>query len=295
MKLLKKLSKICPCKANQNLKNYCSIKIGGIAKYVCFPSKIRQLKKLIIFLNKCKINYYIIGNGTNIIFEDCGFNGVIICTKKLNKIIVHKNTLSAYAGANLFAVGKACLNYALQGAEFLHGIPASVGGACAMNAGAFGGEIKDIVKSVLVLQNGRIKLKKRQDIVFSYRHSSLQSNGTIVLKVTFALKQGDKNLIKQKQEQILSKRLSTQPYGTANAGSVFKRANNESAGKFIDKLGLKGATIGDIQISNKHANFFINRGNATSNDMHKAIVMAKSKVLKEFNVELQPEVIFVGG
>lgn len=294
MKLFKKLCKICKCKRNENLSQYCSIKIGGNAKYVCFPKSVRQVKKLVCFLSKNKIKYYILGNGTNTIFEDGGFNGAVICLKKLNKVFVKGNAITAYAGANLFYVNQLCAKNSLKGLEFSYGIPASVGGAISMNAGAFGGEMKDVVKSVLVLQNGHVKMLTNQQIKFSYRHSCVRNSNLIVLRVCFKLSFGTKEEIEKKQKEIMQKRLDTQPYGTFNAGSIFKRTENESAGKYIDKLGLKGVTIGNIQISHVHANFFINLGGATSEDLHKAISFAKQKVLLEYGINLHEEVIFVG-
>ena len=294
MKLFKKLCKICKCKRNENLSQYCSISVGGIAKYVCFPKSVRQVKKLVCFLSKNRIKYYILGNGTNTVFEDGGFNGVIICLKKLNKVFVNGNIIRAYAGASLFYVNQLCAKNALKGLEFSYGIPASVGGAITMNAGAFGGEMKEVVKSVLALQNGHVKRLTNQQMKFSYRHTCVQSSNLIVLRVCFKLSFGAKEEIEKKQKEIMQKRMASQPYGTFNAGSIFKRTENESAGKYIDKLGLKGVTIGNIQISHVHANFFINLGGATSADLHKAISFAKQKVLLEYGINLNEEVIFVG-
>lgn len=294
MRIYKKLSRICECKKNESLKNYCSIKIGGQAKYVCFPKTIRQLKKIIFFVNKLHIKYYVLGNGTNIVFEDNGFNGVIICLKKLNRINISQNYISCYAGANLFYVNQVCAKCGLSGLEFSYGIPGTIGGAVAMNAGAFGGEMKDIVKYVWVLKNNRVKKLKASALEFNYRHSNILNSNQIILKVSFKLQKNDVIKIQELQKNNLQKRLNTQPYGTLNSGSVFKKIENESAGKYIDKLGLKGVKIGDIQISTKHANFFINVGNATSDDLHKAINYASEKVKKEFGLCLQQEIIFVG-
>ncbi len=294
MNILKVLSKICSCKKNVQLKDYCSIKIGGVANFVCFPKTIRQLKKLVIFLNNNGIKYFILGNGTNVVFSSNGFNGVVVCLKKMNKIIIKKNGVSAFCGASLFYLNQTCANFGLGGLEFSYGIPASVGGAVVMNAGAFGGEMKDVIKSVLVLHNNRIKLLKKEQIFFSHRKTSLQNKNTIVLKANFCLKKEQPLKIKQKQQKLFQKRIDSQPYGTNNAGSVFKRVNGESAGKYIDKLGLKGVTIGGIEISNKHANFFINKNSATSDDFLKAISLVKNQVKKEFCLNLEEEIIYVG-
>lgn len=295
------LSKICKTRKNVNLKDYCSIKIGGVGKYVCFPKTVRQVKKLIKFLSITKIKYYILGNGTNIIFKDSGYSGVLICLKNMNRINLKNGKVSAYAGANLFYLNQICAKAGYSGLEFSYGIPGTIGGAVCMNAGAFGGEIKDIVKYVWVLKNGKVQKLSKKDLNFGYRTSVLQNSKMIVLKVQLQLKQTfDKqnvtqnDQILQKMQQIMQKRLQTQPYGTLNAGSIFKKTRNESAGKYIDKLGLKGVKIEHIQISQIHANFFINLGNATSENLHKVINLTKEKVKKEFGIILEQEVIFVG-
>lgn len=296
------LSKICDTKQNVNLQKYCSIKIGGIGKYVCFPKTIRQVKKLFNFLENNKINYYILGNGTNIVFEDSGYSGVLICLKKLNKVYFKNNKVTVYAGANLFYLNQLCLKANYSGLEFSYGIPGTVGGAVCMNAGAFGGEMKDIVKYVWVLKNGRVVKLQKKDLEFGYRTSILQKNKKIiVLKVQLCLTQENicenttqNNKILQKMQEIMQKRLKSQPYGTLNAGSIFKKTQNESAGKYIDKLGLKGVKIEHIQISQIHANFFINLGKATSKNLHNVIDLTKEKVQNKFGIILEQEVIFVG-
>ena len=294
MNIYKKISKICNWEKNQDLKQYCSIKIGGSADYICFPKSVRQVKKLVCFLTKLKIKYFIIGNGTNLIFSSKGYNGVIICLKILNRILIKDNTLTCYAGASLFYVNQICEKIGLSGLEFSYGIPGTVGGATVMNCGAFNGEMKDVIKSVLVLKGNKISYLKKEQINFSYRKTSLLNNGYVVLKATFKLKKEQSEIIKQRQQEILSKRINSQPYGTLNAGSVFKRKNGESAGKYIDKLGLKGVKIGDVEISTKHANFFINKNNATSDDVANAVSFVKEKVKNEFNLSLEEEIIFVG-
>lgn len=304
MEIYRNLSRICETKRNVDLREYCSIKIGGMGRFVCFPKTVSQVKKLIMFLTKTKVKYYVLGNGTNIIFEDVGYSGVLICLKKMNRVVIKNENVSAYAGANLFYLNQLCAYAGLSGLEFSYGIPGSVGGAVCMNAGAFGGEMKDVVKFVWVLKNGRVQKLKSEELKFGYRTSILQKNKMIVLKVQFRLKQESKdnlgqniaknNNILQNMQQILQKRLTSQPYGTLNAGSIFKKTHNESAGKYIDKLGLKGVTIEHIQISQIHANFFINLGGATSKNMHKVIDITKEKVQNEFGVILEQEVIFVG-
>lgn len=294
MSLFKHLSKICRCKQNQNFKQYCSIKIGGVARIVCFPNSIQVLKKLLFFLNQKNIKYFILGNGTNVVFEDNGYSGVVVCLKKLNKVKIKNKTLTAYAGASLFYVNSLCQQNGLSGLEFSYGIPGSIGGACAMNAGAFGKDISQVIEKVLVFCNGKVKWLKKEQLHFSYRNSRIKKQNMIVLKAKFKLCYGGKEQIALIMQNIMQSRLNLQPYGIPSAGSVFKKAKNESAGKYIDKLGLKGVTIGGIQISPKHANFFVNSGGATSNDLHRAMQLATTRVKEEFGVNLEPEIIFVG-
>lgn len=294
MDILKKLKCICETKVNVSLKDYCSIKIGGVGKFICFPKSVRQVKRVINLLNRYSIQYYILGNGTNIVFEDAGYSGVLVSLKKMKRINVKGENLCAYAGASLFYINQLCAKCGLSGLEFSFGIPGTVGGAVRMNAGCFGGEIKDVVSYVWVLVNGRIKKLTKREMHFSYRSSIISASNTIVLKVQFKLKRKIEALILEKMQGNMQKRLSTQPYGTLNAGSIFKKTKNESAGKYIDKLGLKGVIIGDIQISPKHANFFINLGNGSSKDLHLLIDQTRQNVYNSFGESLEQEVIFVG-
>jgi UDP-N-acetylmuramate dehydrogenase len=291
--LYKKLRKICKTKTNVSLKDYCSIRIGGIGKYVCFVNTIRQTKKLLEFLTKNKIKYFVLGNGSNTVFEDCGFGGVIISTRRLNRLYNKGGFVTAFAGVNLFSLNNFCAKKMLSGLEFSYGIPASVGGALVMNAGAYGGEMQQVVDSALILRGGKVKRLSKKDMDLRYRQSIFLQTKDIILKVVFKLIKGDECSIRQKQQEIFRQRIASQPYQTLNSGSVFKRAG-DGAGKIIDKMGLKGVTIGDIQISPKHANFFVNLKNATSQNLHDAIELAKQKAFAELGIKLEQEIIFVG-
>ncbi|MBE7075203.1 MAG: UDP-N-acetylmuramate dehydrogenase [Clostridiales bacterium] len=294
-KIYFKIKKYCYVQKNVNLKSLCSIKIGGVGALVCYPKSIRQVQGLINYLNKNKIKFFILGNGTNVVFDDNGFKGVIICLKKLNKISYKKNqTVIAYSGVNLFALNSICYRFGLGGLEFSYGIPGSIGGAIKMNAGAYGKEFCQVVKNVWLLKNNKIKKCRSKQMGFGYRQCKNVKNGDIVLKVEFNLYKESSKKIKELQNEIFLKRLQSQPYGTLNSGSVFKKVQDESAGKYIDKLGLKGVKIGDIQISPKHANFFINLGNATSQHLHSAINAVKYEVKQKLGLDLKEEIIFVG-
>ena len=291
MKLYKILRKIVQTKQNVDLKKMCSIKIGGTAPYVCYPKKISQLKKLINLLHAIKVKYLIVGNGTNIVFRDGIFKPVLISTEKLNKVTIKDTHVFSNAGVGLFK-----LNYILQknnlgGLEWSYGIPGSVGGAVVMNAGAFGDEIANHIQYVLVLENGNIKKYNKNKCNFSYRNSIFKNSNIIVLRVRFKLKQETCESINNKQLQYLKRRHTTQPYNFPSAGSIFLKSNNESAGKIIDKLGLSGVKIGGIQISKKHANFFVNIGNAKSKDLEDMILYVKQKA-KEIGIDLKEEILF---
>lgn len=294
MDIFFKLNKICETKQNVCLKSLCSIHIGGVGDYVCYPSSIKQLKKIIKFVNKAKIKYYVIGNGTNIIFEDCGFSGVIICLRKMCASKVKGTIIYAEAGLNLFALNYICKTEGLGGLEWSYGIPASVGGAVCMNAGAYNYEMKDFIKDVWILKNGKVKKIANTKMGFEYRTSAIKNSVHVVLKASFKLKKEDSLKIEEKQKQIFAYRKCCQPYGTYNSGSIFKKTDGISAGKTIDKLGLKNVKIGDIQISPIHANFFINLQNGKSEDLHKLINFVKCEAKQKEGVILEEEVIFVG-
>ena len=294
MEIFNKLLKICETKQNVNLKTLCTIKIGGTANYVCYPKNCKEVTQLVRFLNKNKILYYVIGNGSNIIFEDAGFNGVIISLKNMHGFKIGKNKITAESGLNLFALNFLCLEHELAGFEWSYGIPATVGGAIFMNAGAYGKEIKDFVKYVWVLKQGKVKKIKCKHMGFGYRTSRVQGTKDIILKASFVLQKGESEDIMQKQKQIFAYRKCCQPYNSLNAGSIFKKMNGESVGKTIDKLGLKSVKMGNIQISELHANFFVNLGNGTSEDVHNLIDFVKSIVLERTGNLLEEEIIFVG-
>lgn len=293
MEMYDKLNKICYTKENVDLKTMCSMHIGGVGSYVCFPKDIKELKRLINFLQKNKQEFFVVGNGSNVIFEDGGYSAVLISLKKIHNYSVKGKTIVAEAGLTLFALNYICKTEGLGGLEWSYGIPASVGGSVFMNAGAYGHEMGDFVKYVWVLSNGKIKRYTNKEMEFSYRHSKIQTTKDIILKASFSLKKADEKEIDERQKQIFAYRKCCQPYDTYNAGSIFKRANNISVGKTIDKLGLKSVKIGDIQISEKHANFFINLGNGTSRDLHALVDKVKRLVKMHEDIDLEEEVIFV--
>ena len=249
---------------NVKLKNYCSFKIGGKAKCIYFPENIRAIKYLLNYLKNKNKDYFILGNGTNILFPDKKIKKIIICLKNIKEIQINENEIVCGAGVSLFELNKICAENNLAGLEFTFGIPGSVGGAVAMNAGAFGGEICNYLSEIVVCRNGEIF--SRQNFKFSYRKGPLE-NGEILLCAKFKLKDDEKQKIIEKQCEYLQKRRCTQPYKEFSAGSVFKRNGDIFPAKLIDEWGLKGLQIGGAKISEKHAGFIVNVGNAKQSDV----------------------------
>ena len=292
MEIYNLLRRVCLTKQNVNLKAMCSIKIGGIAKFVCYPSRIKQLKKLLKILDQIGLKHFIVGKGTNIVFEDGYRNFVFVSTDKLKTIKIKKNVVSALCGAGLFALNNKLQSLGLGGLEWSYGIPGSIGGAIIMNAGAFGHEIGEFVKSVLVIDGGKYKVLTNKNLKFAYRSTVLKNSKLVVVKVNLILSYRNQQKIKEAQQNYYNKRKELQPYDKPSCGSVFLKTIDGSAGKTIDKLGLKGVKLGGMQISIKNANFFINLGNATSKDMHKLIKKVKA-LAKQNGINLLEEVIFI--
>lgn len=257
-------------KRNVLLKNYCTFKIGGKAKIIYFPKNNDELIEL---LNK-KNKLFILGNGSNILFPDSRFETPIICTKKLNKMFVQGDCVFCEAGASLFELCMFCQKHGLSGFEKLYGIPATVGGAIVMNAGAFGEEICSKLKSFKIFKNGKITEKK--DFCYAYRKGPVEDD-EILLSAIFKLKKEKKSKILNEMMEIFQKRKTLQPYNYPSAGSVFKRGENFLPAKLIDEWGLKGLKVGGACVSDKHAGFIINIKNASSNDVKKLIEEIEKK------------------
>ncbi len=280
-------------KMNVPLANYATMRVGGNAHFFVEPQKISELIKIVKYCIKQKINYFILGNGSNVIFSDRGFDGIVICTKKLNKINVKKNFVKVECGTNLYMLNKYLIKNALSGMEFTYGIPGTIGGAVCMNAGAYGSEMKDIIQKVMYFDGTKIKTKNVANLDFSYRNSYFKKNNFIVLKVW--LKLNKKNILDVQNlcMQNFKKRQIYQPLEFANSGSIFKKVNGISAGKIIDDIGLKGKKCGGAQVSTLHANFIINKNNATSQDVKNLIDEIKKEVKEKAGISLEEEVIII--
>ena len=283
------------CFMNESLKKHTTYGIGGSADLMIFPKSKQDLIKVIEIINKNKIQLTILGSGSNVLVSDNGIRGAVISLKNsLKKIEVDDNILYAECGTMLGKIVKHAVKNNLIGLENLNGVPGTLGGALIMNAGAWGGEISENLIHVEVI-NSKSEIQKiqKKDLNFSYRQSSFNKDD-ILLSAKFNLKKADKDIIKENFIEAQSGRKKSQPLNKRSAGSLFKNPKNNSAGKLLDEAGLKGFSIGDAKISEKHANFFINDGDATSKDMLMLIKKAHKEVKDKFNVNLSLEVKLMG-
>lgn len=283
-------------KFDEQLKNYTNFGIGGKADVLVEVKEEYQLVDLIKFNQKNNIETTIIGNGTNILVTDKGIRGcVIIISKNYDKISLDGNLLIVSAGALLSKASKFSFENSLTGMEEVSGIPGSLGGAVAMNAGAYGVEMKDIIKSVrLVSKTGEILEVSNEDMDFSYRHSKVFDDDLVVSEAIFELKKDDKEKIYEKYEDFTNRRVTKQPLDKKSAGSTFKRPVGSYASKLIDECGLKGYRKGDCQVSEKHCGFLINNGNASYEEMINFIEEVASIVFEKTGFKLEREVKVIG-
>jgi len=283
------------CLMNESLKKHTTYGIGGSADLMIFPKSKQDLIKVIEIINENKIQLTILGSGSNVLVSDNGIRGAVISLKNsLKKIEVDDNILYAECGTMLGKIVKHAVKNNLIGLENLNGVPGTLGGALIMNAGAWGGEISENLIHVEVI-NSKSEIQKiqKKDLNFSYRQSSFNKDD-ILLSAKFNLKKADKDIIKENFIEAQSGRKKSQPLNKRSAGSLFKNPKNNSAGKLLDEAGLKGYSVGDAKISEKHANFFINDGDATSKDMLMLIKKAHKEVKDKFNVNLSLEVKLMG-
>lgn len=285
---------------DEPMRLHTTFKIGGNADWFVTPASVDAIADVVSFLKKSDINYYIIGNGSNILVSDDGFRGVIVClgdnfnTFEIN-IQNNKCVVKAQAGVKLSKLGNELARQGVSGFEFATGIPGCIGGAVRMNAGAYGGEFKDILVSVNVLDGfGEIKTIKACDLELGYRTSIIEKKELIVLDATFELGIDDSESIMGRISELALKRRQKQPLEFPSAGSTFKRPEGSFAGKLIEDAGLKGFTVGGIQVSEKHAGFVINKGNGTAKDFCELTDEVARIVNDKYNVSLELEVVKVG-
>ena len=278
------------------MKKHTTFRVGGPADFYAMPSSIEEIKGLVAYCKDTNLPYYIVGNGSNLLVGDKGFRGLIIQVgRNLSDISVDGETVTAYAGALLSKVAQVILSNELTGFEFAAGIPGTVGGAVRMNAGAYGGEIKDILAEADVLDNeGNVLTLTNEELKLSYRSSVVSEKGYVVLKAVFKLEKGNRDDIKAVMDDLKDRRVTKQPLEFASAGSTFKRPEGYFAGKLIEDAGLRGFNVGDAEVSCKHCGFVVNKGNATAKDIVDLVDYVIKTVEDKFNVTLEPEVRRIG-
>ena len=283
-------------RCDEPMSSHCTFRAGGTAKYYVIPDEYKKVRDVLRLCVEENIPYYVIGNGSNLLVQDDGFDGVIIeIDSALAKIEINGNEIVAKAGAKLSKIAVKALNESLTGFEFAHGIPGNLGGAVTMNAGAYGGEMKDVLKWVKVLDNnGEMKTLKAEELELGYRTSVIVKEKMIVLEACIELHEGNRDEIEMHMKELMAKRKEKQPLEYPSAGSTFKRPEGYFAGKLIQDAGLKGYRVGGAMVSEKHSGFVINYDNATATDIINLMKDVRKKVYEEFQVTLEPEVKFLG-
>lgn len=280
---------------DQPLGRYTNTKTGGPADVVVFPTAKEQVQELVRTANDNQVPITVIGNASNLIIRDGGIRGLVIILTKMTEVKMNQNEITACAGAAIIDVTKVAQGASLTGLEFAAGIPGSVGGAIFMNAGAYGGEIKEVATGADVLTaQGEFKHLDAAELDFGYRHSSIQDNNDIVLSATFTLQPGDPVAIQDQMDDLNERRAAKQPLELPSCGSVFKRPTGYFAGKLIHDAGLQGFQIGGAQVSTKHAGFIVNVGGATATNYMDVIQHVQETVMAKFGVLLETEVRILG-
>ncbi|MCI6163606.1 MAG: UDP-N-acetylmuramate dehydrogenase [Lachnospira sp.] len=284
-----------------DMSSYTTFRIGGIADYVVTPENEEQLAKLLHLIKEESVDFVVIGNGSNILVSDNGFDGIVIQLgdKFSSFVIKDKDESGVYvdvtAGMRLSRLGNELAAGSIEGFEFATGIPGTIGGAVMMNAGAYGGEIKDIIKSARVMDfDGNVKELSRDELELGYRTSIIAKKNYIVISAVFGLKKGDREKIKSTIKELALKRREKQPLEYPSAGSTFKRPEGYFAAKLIEDAGLKGLSVGGAQVSEKHAGFVINKKDAKAMDVIRLTDEIKEKVYDKFGVKLELEIKKIG-
>ncbi len=291
-------------RANEPMSKHTTFRTGGPAKLYIVPRTTAELAALIRYFKLNGLDYFILGNGSNLLVSDAGYQGAVIDLGRNDDTeftllgyewLDDKLIMDVGAGCFLSAVGNIAANIGASGFEELSGIPGCMGGACIMNAGAYGRELKDIVLNVTAVDNkGNIVKLNKDELQFRYRGSNLMDDGYIVCRAEIELARGEADEVKARCDELMAKRKESQPLEYPSAGSTFKRPEGFYAGKLISDAGLKGLRIGGAEVSEKHAGFIVNRGGAVSQDIYSLINDVRARVLDIYGVELQPEVRFLG-
>lgn len=278
------------------MKNHTTFRIGGPADALALPKTPEEVAEVVRFCHEHAQPYYVLGNGSNLLVSDEGYRGIVLqLYRNFNDIQVNGEMITVQSGAMLAAVARTAYQNGLTGLEFASGIPGTIGGAVVMNAGAYGGEMKHVLREVTVLtKEGEVLAIPAKALELGYRTSVIPKNGWIVLGAVLQLKKGDPEQILARMEELKEQRITKQPLDLPSAGSTFKRPEGYFAGKLIMDAGLRGFTVGGAQVSEKHCGFVVNRGNATAADVWELICEVKRRVKERTGVELEPEVKLLG-
>ncbi len=282
-------------KMDEPLHLHTLTRMGGPADIFVAPTTEEETAFAVKYAHKNKIPLLLLGNGSNMVVRDGGFRGIVLTLKGLQEIRIEGTRVYAQGGADIKKVSKVVASNQLTGFEFACGIPGSIGGAMAMNAGAYGGEIKDIIKQATVLsKEGDMSILTKEDLGLGYRKSIITKKGFFVLSAEFELEVGKQTVIDAKMSELTYQRETKQPLEFPSAGSVFKRPPGNFAGKLIQDCGLQGRGFGGAEVSTKHAGFIVNKNNASANDYIQTIEMVKATVFEKFGIDLELEVKIVG-
>lgn len=283
---------------HEPLCRHTTFRIGGPARYYAVPENAAQIKESILFAGEKGLPYITIGKGSNILFSDHGYPGVVIeVGRGMEQIEASEDKrIRAEAGVGLGALAAAAAKRSLAGLEFASGIPGTLGGAVTMNAGAYGGEMKDCLVEASVLdEDGNVQVLSRDALELGYRSSIIQRQQFIVLEAVFQLQEGSREEILERMRELNGRRREKQPLEYASAGSTFKRPEGHFAGKLIQDAGLRGYRVGDAQVSEKHCGFVINRGSATASDVIRLIEDVQKRVFEMSGIRLEPEIKIIEG
>lgn len=280
---------------NEPMRRHTTFGIGGPADCFLLPESVEELQQVCRIISDHGLPLFILGGGANLLVRDGGIRGVVIATTHLGHLSRKGDVITACAGAPTVKTARFAQECGLSGMEFASGIPGSIGGAAYMNAGAYGGDMAGIItEAVTCDRKGILHRYDREELEYAYRHSLFMDNGEVIVSVSFRLKEGDPQEIKKQMEEFNSRRRSKQPLEFHSAGSTFKRPEGHYVGEMIEHLGLKGFSVGEAQVSEKHAGFLINRGHATCEDVLALMAEVQRRVKERYHVDIEPEVQIVG-
>lgn len=291
---LRKITENGKAFVREDLRRHSTFAIGGEADCFFFPADTASFTQAVCYCDSQQVNRHILGRGSNTLFSDDGYRGMVLCTLLLRSISIHGENVVCDAGVLNSALYAACVREELSGCEFLAGIPGTVGGAVVMNAGAYGGVTAEILDRVWILRKGEIVCLSGNELQFSYRRNHFLLPGDVILKCAFHLERGERGRIETYENYLSQKRKSTQPLDFPSCGSIFRRPEGTSAAELIDRCGLKGMTIGGAKVSEKHAGFIINFQEAKCADVLKLVDYIRKEVYNKYRVILQPEIEVAG-